>query len=146
MLHQGHRIKNFSLHGAYYLCFEQILYYFISRENFQQLSCWTHFSLTLSSCRIRRIFIIFAADRFQENSKYCHIERFSSIFIFFLHNKVLNKNLSTFATISRLVPINIIKLQNNKHVSTINYKVHVCILHASTSPSLTHARPRVWRW
>jgi len=25
-------------------------------------------------------------------------------------------------------------------------KIHLCILHASTSPSLTHARPRVWRW
>ena len=25
--------------------------------------------------------------------------------------------------------------------ATINDKVHVCILHASTSPSLTHARP-----
>jgi hypothetical protein len=45
-----------------------------------------------------------------------------------------------------LVPINIIKLHNNKRLSTINYKVHVCILHASTSPSLTHARPWVWRW
>jgi hypothetical protein len=51
--------------------------------------------------------------------------------------------LRTFTTISRLFPINIIKLQNNQHFSTINYKVHVCILHASISPSLTHARPRV---
>jgi hypothetical protein len=44
---------------------------------------------------------------------------------------VQNKNLFTSTTISRLVPINIIKLQNNKHFSTINYKVHVCIFHAS---------------
>jgi hypothetical protein len=33
--------------------------------------------------------------------------------------------------LSRLLTINIIKLKNNKHFSTINYKVHVCILHIS---------------
>jgi hypothetical protein len=43
----------------------------------------------------------------------------------------MKQYLCTFITISRLVPINIIKLQNNKHFSTINYKIHVCILHAS---------------
>jgi hypothetical protein len=39
--------------------------------------------------------------------------------------------LCTFAVVNRLVPINIIKLHNNNDFDTINYKVHVCILHAS---------------
>jgi hypothetical protein len=42
----------------------------------------------------------------------------------------------TFATISRLVLLNIIKLTNNKEHELINYKVHGCILHASP-PTLT---------
>jgi hypothetical protein len=77
------------------------------------------------------------------NSKYCHNEGFSSIFIFSLHNKEKNKNFCTFATISRLVPINIKKLQNNKNFSTKYYKVHVCNLHASpaTAP-FVHRRPK----
>ena len=36
---------------------------------------------------------------------------------------------------------NIIYDANKKEYVAINYKVRVCILHASTSPSLTHARP-----
>jgi hypothetical protein len=45
----------------------------------------------------------------------------------------------TLTTISRLLPINIIKLTNIWDFNIINYKVHGCILHASTYPSLTYA-------
>jgi hypothetical protein len=45
--------------------------------------------------------------------------------------------LCTFASISRLVPINIINLINNKKYDIINYKDNACILHASIP---------MWKW
>jgi hypothetical protein len=48
--------------------------------------------------------------------------------------QIVNKILCTFATISRLVPTNVIKLTNMKY-DIINYNVYGCILHASAAKS-----------
>jgi hypothetical protein len=86
-----------------------------------------------SSGRRRGIFEILSAGSDFRNSEFHHIEGYFPYLSKFLHNKVLNKKLCTFTTMSRLVPINILKLINNKEYDLINYKVHRCILHASPS-------------
>ena len=79
----------------------------------------------------KAIFEKCSAGQIPRNSRFHHNELFLSIFAYFLHNKVYNKNLCTFATINRLVPINITKFQNKDDCDMKNYKIHVYILHAS---------------
>jgi hypothetical protein len=112
--------------------------------NFPQCLCWSLFYLMSPSSPSGSIFKKCSGGQISENSKSCHNEGFSSIFMFFPIQQSVKKELVHFC--NYLVPINIIKLHNNKRLSIINYKVYVCILHASTSSSLTHARPWVWRW
>jgi hypothetical protein len=125
--------SNRGLMVAYELRFGQILsntnqdYNNISNNfNVEHFSVWR---------RLRVIYLaslkIVLEGQILGNSEFHHNEGNFLYLCKFLHNKIWNKKLYTCLTISRLVPVNIIKLTNNKEYDIINYKVCGCILHAS---------------
>jgi hypothetical protein len=58
------------------------------QEKFQQLTCWIRLRLTSCSVRSESIFKTCSAGQILENSKSCHNEGHSSIFIFFVQQSL----------------------------------------------------------